>query len=177
MKTGLLAEFDTPEALVSAVRGMRERGYRALDAFTPYPIHAVEDALGLPRSPLPLVVLLFGLGGAAAAYFVQWWCNAWDYPLNVGNRPLHSAPTMIPITFEMGVLAASLTGFVAFFAMCGLPELHAPIFGARTMERASVDRFVLGVDERDPAFDAVQAQRDLEALGALSVSWARREEP
>jgi Protein of unknown function (DUF3341) len=97
---------------------------------------------------------------------VQWWCNAYDYPLDVGGRPLHSAPAFIPITFESAVLAASLTGFFAMIVLSGLPRLHHPVFGIDGFERASVDRFWIGVERADPCFDET-VREELSAAGAL----------
>jgi hypothetical protein len=173
MRTGILAEFRTPEELLHAIGDLRALGYKRLDAFTPYPFKAAEDALRLPRSKLNWLVFGFGMAGAAIAYLIQWYCNAYDYPLNVGGRPLHSAPTFIPITFEMGVLAASVGGIVLFFIAAGLPELYNPVFDVEGFERASLDRFWLGVDARDPAFDPEALSRALSELGAIRVAFAK----
>ena len=151
MKAGLLAEFETPEALLAAVEELHRRGYRVLDAFTPYPVHGLEQALRLPRSKLPWLVLPFALGGGGGCYGLQAYLNGWDYPLDVGGRPPHSAPAFIPISFEMMVLATALGGLVIFLALCKLPELHHPIFEVEGFERASQDRFWLGIDGRGNA--------------------------
>jgi hypothetical protein len=172
MQQGILAEFQTPEELVDALVALRSGGYRRLDAFTPYPLRAAEEALRLGRSWLSWPVLLFGILGAAGAYLIQWWCNAYDYPLNVGGRPPHSAPAFIPITFEMAVLSAAVGGLVLFFVTSGLPELYSPVFDVPGFERASIDRFWVFVDERDPAFDPAAVERELRALGALQVAYA-----
>ena len=108
MRCGVLGEFMTPEAMIAAIVGLRDRGYRRLDAFSPYPVHGAEEAAGTPRSPLGWIAFQVGLVGAGATYLLQWYCNAYDYPLDVGGRPPHSAPAFIPITFEMGVLSAAL---------------------------------------------------------------------
>lgn len=173
MERGILAEFRTPEELIEAIALLRAGGYRKLDAFTPYPLHEVEEALHLRRSWLSWPVLLFGITGAAAAYFIQWWCNAYDYPLNVGGRPPHSVPAFIPITFEMAVLSAALGGLALFFLASRLPELYSPVFDVPGFERASIDRFWVFVDERDRAFDPAAIERELLAFGALQVAYAR----
>ena len=173
MRTGLLASFDTPEALLRAVRELRRRGYRRMDAFTPYPVEGLEQALGLSRSPLPKIVFPVAMTGAALAYLVQLWCNAYDYPINVGGRPLHSAPAFIPITFESGVLVSSLAGVFVFLILASLPRLHAPVDDVEGFERASLDRFWVAVDDRDPHFSAVELELELRELGALSVGHAR----
>ncbi|WP_437475684.1 DUF3341 domain-containing protein [Sorangium sp. So ce1014] len=175
MRRGLLAEFETPEAMLRAITELRSRGYRRLDAFTPYPVHGVDEALGLRRSPLNWIVLPFALAGAAGGYLVQWYNNAYDYPLNVGGRPQHAAPAFVPITFEMTVLASALAGFVALLVLMRLPELWSPIFDVPGFERATIDRFWIGIDARDPALISPLAERDLTDLGALAVAWAGEE--
>jgi hypothetical protein len=172
MKRGILAEFGAPEPMIRAILELRQLGYRYLDAFSPYPIKEAEDALGGLRSPINWLVLPFALAGASAAYLVQWWCNAYDYPLNVGGRPLYSLPAWIPITFEMGVLGASLSGFLLLLMLCGLPELSSPLFSAEGFESATNDAFWVGIDARDPAFDGGKLRAVLFSLGATRVSFA-----
>lgn len=172
MRAGVLGEFETPEAMVTALVDLRRRGYRRLDAFSPYPVHGAEEAARMPRSMLPWIVFPFGLAGAGAAYLVQWYCNAYDYPLNVGGRPPNSAPAFIPITFEMGVLTAAVVGIVTYLALTGLPELWSPVFEVPGFERASIDRFWVGVDVRDPRFDRTAVERAFAELGATQIAWA-----
>jgi hypothetical protein len=173
MRTGLLAEFGTPEEMLRAIHDLRGRGYRRLDAFTPYPVPGVERALDLRRSPLTWIVFPIAMLGAGLAYLVQLWCNAYDYPLNVGGRPLHSAPAFIPITFETAVLTASVTGVLVFLLLSGLPELHSPVADVEGFWRASIDRFWVGVDDRDPRFDGAELVRVFRGLGAISVGQAQ----
>jgi hypothetical protein len=172
MRSDLVAEFDTPERLVRAIVDLRRRGYRDLDAFSPYPLKAIDEALALRRSPINWLVLPVWLVTASGAYLVQWWCNARDYPLDVGGRPPHSAPAFVPITFEMGILGAAIGSILLFLALAGLPELYDPIFATEGFERASQDRFFLGIDARDPAFDARALVRALTHLGALRVCFS-----
>lgn len=174
MRTGVIGEFETPEAMVAALVGLRRRGYRRLDAFSPYPVHGAEEAAGMRRSPLPWIVFPFALAGAVATYLIQWYTSAYDYPLNVGGRPPHSAPVFLPIVFEMGVLTAAVVGMVAYLALTGLPELWSPVFEVPGFERASIDRFWVGVDVRDSRFDRGAVERDLASLGALRTAWAVR---
>ncbi|MFT3764302.1 MAG: DUF3341 domain-containing protein [Minicystis sp.] len=178
MMTGVLGEFEDPDALLAAIRELKKRGYRRIDAFTPYPVKGLDEALELPRSTLNWKVLPWGIGGALAGYWVQWFCNAYDYPLNVGGRPLHSAPAWIPVTFEMGVLFSAVFGVLIGLALTGLPRLYLPLFEAPGFERATLDRFLVGLDDADPSFSRYQAEEDLRALGATRVTVARkREEP
>jgi Protein of unknown function (DUF3341) len=177
MRTGLLAEFATPDEMLHAIRELRRRGYKRLDAFTPYPVKGAEQALGLTRSRLGWMVFPIAMAGAGLAFLFQLWCNGHDYPINVGGRPLDSAPAFIPITFETGVLTASIAGVVIFLVLAGLPELYAPVFDVEGFERASIDRFWVGVDERDPMFDSARLERDVRELGALRVGSAKRRSP
>ena len=176
MYAGIVAEFLTPEEVVRALKELRRQGYRDLDAFTPYPVKGLEQALGRPRSRLNWIVFPIALGGAGLAFLVQWFCNAFDYPLNVGGRPLNSAPAFIPITFESGVLSASISGIVIFMMLCGLPQLWSPVFDVEGFSRASIDRFWVGVDDRDPQYNPVDLERALHELGALKVAYAKRRE-
>jgi hypothetical protein len=149
---GVLAEYETADAMLAALRALRAAGYTRLDIYTPYPIHGSDEALGLPRSKLPYIAFAAGMLGAAGAYLLQWWMNAVDYPLNVGGRPAHAAPAFIIITFEMGVLFAALAAFLSVFAFAKLPELWHPLFEVPGFERATIDRFWLSVDTDDPHF-------------------------
>lgn len=172
MRTGVLGEFTTPEAMITALAELRYRGYRKLDAFSPYPVHGAEEAAGMERSRLDWIVFPFAFTGAAVAYLVQWYCDAHDYPLNVGGRPPHSAPAFIPISFEMGVLTAALVGMIVYLALAGLPELWSPVFEVDGFERASIDRFWVGVDAGDPRFVRADVERALAELGASRIGWA-----
>jgi hypothetical protein len=174
MHTGVVAEFRTPEEMLHALRELRRRGYERLDAFMPYPVKGVEDAAGISRSPLTWMVLPVAMAGTAFGFLAQLYCNAFDYPINVGGRPLNSAPAFIPITFETGVLTAALAGVFIFLGLCNLPQLHAPVADVEGFERATIDRFWVGVDDRDRRFDAEEIGRMLKDLGAISVGHARR---
>jgi hypothetical protein len=168
MTRTLLAEFERPDALARAIGELRRRGYKNIDAFTPYPVQEIEDALGEKRSPINWMVLPFWVAAAGAAYLVQWYCDAYDYPIDVGGRPPHSVPTFVPITFEMGVLGAALAALLLFFLLSGLPQLFHPVFDAEGFDRATDDRFFLGVD--DAVFDDRRTERELLALGAARVT-------
>ncbi len=159
-----MAEFDSADALARAYERLRRVGYTRLRSWTPYPVRSVVDQA--PESPVPWMMLCGGLTGGALGYLVQWWCNAYNFPINVGGRPLNSAPAFIPITFESAVLAASLTGFFAMLSLCGLPRLGHPVFEVEGFDRASVDRFWVGIDDSDPRFDET-VMDELSSLGAL----------
>jgi hypothetical protein len=166
----LMAEFDSGPALLVGLRALRASGLSRFDAFTPYEVKGLQQALGVRRSRLPWIVLLAGLVGGGGAYFLQWWINVVDYPLNIGARPYHSAPAFIPITFEMAVLFASAAALVSALVLGGLPRLWHPVFDIEGFDRASIDRFWLAVDHGD-ALDRVRDTAALEAAGALRIIW------
>lgn len=167
---GLLAEFDTPEALVAAARQARAAGYRQVEGYTPYPVEELYDALELHRTPVPLIVLLGGILGAATGYGLQYWVSAVAYPLNVGGRPYNSWPMFVPVTFELMVLFAALFALVGMLWLNGLPQPYHPVFNVPGFARASQDRFFLCIAASDPRFDRVATRRFLESLGPREVS-------
>ena len=168
MRDGLVAEFDEPRTFERAFVRLQELGYTRLESWSPYPVRGVVTRL--PESIVPWIMLGSGLVGACLAYLVQWWCNAYDYPLDVGGRPYDSIPAYIPITFESGVLAAALAGFFAILGLAGLPRLYHPMFEVNGFGRASVDRFFIGIDAADPRYGEMRedgVREVLEASGAL----------
>lgn len=161
----LLAEFDTPEALARALRGLQEQGYRRLDAHTPYSTKIVREALELPPSPLPWFVFCAGMLGAGLAYLLEWYLNSHLYPYDAGGRPPHMPLAFVPISFEMGVLLAAFVAFFLTLALGKLLRLWHPLFEVEGFERASVDRFFLRVSAGDPKFDPTTTATELEAFG------------
>lgn len=150
---GLLAEFPTADALVAATHRARAEGYTLMDTHTPYPVGETADALGFPKSEMGVVMFIGGLTGAISGFLMQYWDNAYGYSLNIGGRPYLSWPSFIPITFEMMVLTASLSGLFGLMALCGLPRLNHPLFNSKAFDRATRDRFFLSVEATDPKFD------------------------
>jgi hypothetical protein len=167
---GLLAEFDDVTALVHAVRGARESGYRRIEAYTPYPVEEVWEALGAHDRRLPLLVLLGGVSGGVAGYLLQWWTAVVDYPLNVGGRPFHSWPAFIVPTFETTVLGAAIAVVLGMLALNGLPMPYHPVFNVPRFALSSRDRFFLLVHAGDPLFDRDETRRFLERLTPRQVS-------
>lgn len=162
-----LAEFPSPEALVAACRALRSEGYSRLDAFTPFAVPELDEALALPKSRAPSLVLGGGIAGACSALLLQWWCNTHDYPLFVGGRPRLPIPAWIPITFELTVLGAASVGFFAMILGGELPRLFDPIDGS---ELRSIDRYLLAIDLADPKFVPERCTRLLEEHGATAIS-------
>jgi hypothetical protein len=163
----LLAEFRDPNTLVTAARRAQEAGLRNLDAHTPFAVEGLAEALALPPSRLRPLMLLAGLAAAAFTYALCWYSAVVDYPFNTGGRPLHTWQVFLVLSFEAGILAAALTGFIGFFVANGLPRLHDPIFAAPDFERASQDRFFLSV--ADPEADETRLAALLDGLGPLSI--------
>jgi hypothetical protein len=165
---GLLGEFEDPEALLAAARKAREAGYRKLDAFTPFPIEGLAKILRLPTPRVSVVGLVGGLTGAAFALLMQLYVT-YDYPLDVGGRPLYALSAFAVVVFELTILVSALAMIIAMLWQNGLPRLNHPIFGARHIDRASKDRFFLCVLADDAAFDADGTAAFLQDAGALSV--------
>ncbi len=167
---GLMAEFETPTALVEAATKARLAGYRKLDAYSPIPIEELNEALALKRTRLPMLVLAGGILGGIGGYSLEYWTQAIAYPLNIGGRPLHSWPHFIPVTFETTVLGAALCAFVGMWVLNGLPQPYHPVFNVPAFARASRDRFFLCIEAADPRFDRHATQTFLEGLHPVGVS-------
>ena len=167
---GLMAEFDTPVALIAATEKTRAAGYRRMDAYAPYPIEELVHALGHEHSKLPAMVLVGGVVGCITGLVFQWWVNVVAYPLNIGGRPTASWPAFIPATFELTILFASLTAVLGMLALNGLPTPYHPVFNAPGFSFASRDRYFLCVEARDPRFDLGETRRFLEGLGPAEVN-------
>jgi len=167
---GLVAEFESPTALVEAANRAREAGYRKMDAYSPFPIEELHRALGLRDTKLPWIVLGGGLTGALAGYGLQYWASTIAYPINVGGRPLHSWPSFIVPTFETTILFAAGAAVLGMILLNGLPMPYHPIFNSRRFAMASRDRFFLCIESKDPRFDQTTTRRFLESLGPREVS-------
>jgi hypothetical protein len=172
--TYVLGEFSDDAALLEAARTLRAEGITSLDLHSPYPIHGAEEALGLRRSTVPLVTLIGGVTGAVSGYLLQWYTVGFDWPLNVGNRPPHSPPAFVPVTFELGVLFASLTIFFGLlFAYFRFPRVHHPVFEVEAFRSASIDGAWLSAAVADDRGETVAAA--LRRLGAAQVSVVKGE--
>lgn len=168
---GIAGVFATAEATVETARRLRELGFRAVEAYTPYPVEELGEIVRPRRSALlPAMIFVGAVVGAVVGYFIQYWGEVLDYPLNVGGRPLNSWPAFAVGAFEIMLLVAVAAGFFGFFARCRLPRLYHPMFDAAGFERASRDRFVLCVEARDPSFDPGFIRGIFEQNGAEQVA-------
>lgn len=162
----VMGEFDNPEDLVAAGAKIREMGYTKIDAMTPFPVHGIDDAIGIPRSKIGWIVICVGLSGTATALLLQWWCGAINYPLVIGGKPLFDFSFSVPIAFELTVLFSAFASLIGMLALNGLPRLYHPSMNYRSAHRASDDRFLLVVEADDPKFDAQRTADDFRKVGA-----------
>jgi ActD protein len=167
---GVMAEFDDPNSLIAATRRAHHEGYRCMDAYSPYPIEELHEALGSRHTRLPLIVLIGGLCGCIGGYALQYWVSVIAYPLNIGGKPFHSWPAFIPITFECTILVAALSAVLGMLALNGLPMPYHPVFNVARFALASRNRFFLCIESRDPKFDLERTRHFLETLGPREVS-------
>jgi hypothetical protein len=170
---GLLAEFRAPEEIVKAAQAVHQAGYRKVDAYTPYPMEEVIEALDLHRSHVPKIVLAGGLTGLLAGWGLQYWASVIAYPMNIGGRPFNAWPAFVVPSFETTVLFAALGAVVGMLALNGLPQPYHPVFNVESFALASRDRFFLCVEAEDPRFDLAATRALLQGLGAAEVSEVR----
>jgi hypothetical protein len=167
---GVMAEFDGPEEVLEAAREAYRQGYRKMEAYTPFPVEGLAQELGHGATAVPLITLLGGIAGGLGAYFMQWYSMGILYPFNIGERPKNSWPMFIPITFELTVLIASISALVGMLALNRLPEPHHPVFNINGFERATIDRFFLCIEAKDPKFDLGQTKEFLDRLKPMRVT-------
>jgi hypothetical protein len=174
---GVLAEFETARQLLQAAAKTRDAGYRKIDAYAPFPVEGLSEALGLRRNYVSLVTLIGGLLGGLTGFGFQYWVNVISYPLNIGGRPLNSWPAFIPVTFELTILGASTFAVFGMLAMNKLPHPYHPVFNVARFARASTDRFFICIESADPKFNVAEATSFLQSLGAQYVTEVQDEEP
>ena len=168
---GLMAEFPDATSLVAAAKRVHAEGYRRTDAYSPFPIHELFDALDAHDRRVQLFVLLGGIAGGLAGFGLCYWVSAIAYPLNIGGRPLNSWPSFIPVTFELTILLASLTAVLSWILLSGLPMPYHPVFNVpRFAETASQDGFFLTIEADDPKFDRSGTLELLKGLGAREIN-------
>jgi hypothetical protein len=164
-----MGEFSDPHELVHAGRKIREMGYTKLDAMTPFPVHGIDEALGIPYSKLGWIVICIGLCGAATALLLIWWCGAINYPLVIGGKPLFDFTFSIPITFELTILSSAFAALIGMLALNGLPRLYHPSLNYRNAHRATDDKFLLVIEADDPKFHPQETVEHLRSVGAVDV--------
>jgi hypothetical protein len=167
---GLMAEFDNPTDLVKAAQAARDKGYRKLDAYSPFPIEGLNDALHLHKNKLPLIVLLGGITGGLTGFLLQCYITMVDFPTNIGGRPLYSWPSYVIITFELTILFGALSAVLGLLGLCGLPMPYHPVFNAPRFALASRNRFFLCIEAADPMFDLASTGDFLRALEPHEVT-------
>ncbi|MBI5474228.1 MAG: DUF3341 domain-containing protein [Ignavibacteriae bacterium] len=167
---GLMAEFDAPEKLLYAAERAKSEGYHEMDAFTPFPMEELTDALGIRHTKLSLFVLCCGLAGMIGGFFFQYWAMAIDYPLNIGGRPFNSWPQFIPVTFELTILLAASGAVIGMIFRNGLPRPLHPVFNVDRFELATKDKFFLCIEAIDPTFEQEKTKAFLESLQPTYVT-------
>jgi hypothetical protein len=166
---GVLAEFATPAELLHAAGRLRANGYTRIEAYSPFPIHGLDTALGHPGSKVPWIVLGGAVVGGLSGLALQWWTSAVDYPIRIAGKPYFSVPAFVPVIFELTVLFSAFAALLGMLFLNGLPRPHHPVFLHPRFARATDDRFFLAIEAGDPLFDLERARRDLAASGGDAV--------
>jgi len=166
---GLIAEFDSPEALLDAAHRVCAAGFRKIDAYSPFPVDGLAEAIGFHYTRIPLIVLIGGIIGCLGGFYLQYWVAAIDYPINIGGRPFNSWPSFIPVTFELTILIASLFAFFGVLALNRLPMPYHPVFNVERFELASRNRFFLCIEAVDSKFELERTRRFLDEIGSLGT--------
>jgi mono/diheme cytochrome c family protein len=173
---GWVAEYADDNKLLEAARKVRDSGYSRTDAFTPFPVHGIDEALGIKATVLPWFTLCAGATGTCIALIMQWWMNAYDYPYIISGKPFASWPAFIPVAFELTILFAAYTTVFAMLGLNGLPKFSNPMFTNPKFDRATDDRFFLWVDSRDKYFNTEKVKSLLESTGPISVDEVREDD-
>jgi hypothetical protein len=166
---GLMASFDQPEDVLEATRRAHDAGYRRMEAYTPFPVEGLNEALGYGHTRLPMIVLTGALAGGIGGFLMQYWMTVIDYPLNIGGRPYFSWPAYIPATFELTILLGSFSAVIGMLALNGLPQPYHPVFNVPQFRVASRDGFFLCIEAVDPKFDVAETKQFLESLNPRGV--------
>jgi hypothetical protein len=164
-----MAEFDTPTQLVEAARKVRDAGYTRTDAFSPFPLHEIDEALGIKRSILPFLVFGGGVAGLLSGMGLQYFVHVLDYPLNVGGRPYFSLPSFIPPSYELTILFAAFTAVFGMILLNGLPQPYHPVFNVPRFALATREKFFLVIEARDAKFDYEGTKSFMQGLNPQEV--------
>lgn len=168
---GVLAEFESAQAIYHACEQVRDAGFKNWDSYTPFPVHGLDKAQGLKASFLPWIVLPIGLTGTATAIALQWWTHAMAYPLVISSKPFAAWPAYVPIIFELSVLFSAFAAVIGMLAINKLPMFNHPLFNSRRFERVTDDRFFIAIESTDPKFDGDKTFEFLAGLGASHVEY------
>jgi Protein of unknown function (DUF3341) len=166
---GMLAQFDSGKAVLAAAEKAFEEGYRKMDAYTPYPIHGLSEALGFRKTKLTTLIFFGGVCGVLGGFFMQYVTAVFAYPFNVSGKPFNSWPAFVPITFECMVLLAALSAVLGMLGLNGLPQPHHPLFNSDAFAHASRDKYFLCIESADPKFDLEGTRRFLETLSPEEI--------
>jgi hypothetical protein len=161
---GLLVEFESATDLVDAARQVRDAGFTATDAFSPFPIHSIDEALGVKRSILPYLCFAGGILGLASGIGLQYFVHVIDYPIIVGGRPHLSLPAMIPPAYELTILFTAFTAVFGMLFLNGLPRPYHPVFNVPRFALATREKFFLLIESGDEKFDYDETRKLLEGL-------------
>ena len=172
-KYGLLAEFETPGECMHAAAQVRDAGYRRWDVYTPFPVHGMDDAMGLKNSRVGWFTFMGGLTGITLGYFMIWWMNAWDYPLTVGGKPLFSPIFGFPVAYECTILLGAFGSLGGMLILNRLPRLHHPLFNSPRFLQATHDRFFIAIEATDAKYHDVETRQLLEAAGSRHIEEVR----
>ncbi len=166
---GLLAEYETPRELYEACEKVRDAGYGAWDAHSPFPVHGLEKAMGVRPSIVPWIVFVMGFTGAGLGYLLQWWASVVEYPLIISAKPHNSYPAFVPVIFELGILLGSFGAVFGMFGLNRLPTLYHSLFNSSRFSRVTDDRFFISIEARDPHYDPDKTRELLDSTNALNV--------
>lgn len=167
-KSGIAAIFETEAQVLKAANAVRSKGFTKFDAITPYPVHGMEEAIGIKRSWIPYVAFVMGVIGLSSGWLLTWWTSAVNWPLNIGGKPFHSLPAFIPIMFELTILFAALSSVAALFYACGLPRVNPPIIHPDLTSH----KFAIFIPQDDRGYDAQQIENMFRDMGATEVKKA-----
>jgi hypothetical protein len=166
---GVLATFETPSAVYHAAETVRDAGFQRWDVHAPFPVHGIEDAMGVKKTKLPIIVAIGAFTGTTLAWLMQWWMSAVDYPLVVQGKPYGAWEPFVPILFELSVLLAAFTALFSMLALNGLPRFYHPLFRKDSFLRVSQDRFAISIEATDPKFDPTRVRELLAKAGATNI--------
>jgi len=172
-----LAEYDTPADVMHAAEKVRDAGYERWDVHTPFPVHGMDKAMGLPDSRVGWIVLAMGLTGTTTAFLLMWWTNGVDYPLIIGGKPGFSLPSMVPVMFELTILLSAFGAVFGMFGLNQLPKHWHPVFFSDRFDRCSDDKFFISVEAADPAFDLSDTRSLLEQTHPTNIELIQEEVP